>query len=94
MNIHPVALLGTHNSARIVAQRGVFTIFGKNTSPMEKVFEDNNFPANCLTKLILPKEKIDEISKALFAIGFLDSVIFPDLPGLAKEIKRTFGFGV
>jgi hypothetical protein len=37
MNKHPVALYGAHNSPRIVAQRGAFTIFGQSTSGMEEL---------------------------------------------------------
>lgn len=32
----PVAINGAHNSARIVAQRGAFTIFGDSIEPMER----------------------------------------------------------
>ncbi len=38
MHNQPVALYGAHNSARIVAQQGVFTIFGRDTKPMEAIF--------------------------------------------------------
>jgi hypothetical protein len=30
----------------------------------------------------------------LIKIGYTDSVIFPDLDGLAKETKRFFGYEV
>lgn len=55
MHVHPVALYGAHNSPRIVAQRGVFTIFGQSTAPMEKVYDNDAFPRRCLTKLVLRK---------------------------------------
>jgi hypothetical protein len=42
----PVALFGIHNNPRIVAQRGVFTIFGKNSSPMETVYQERDFPTS------------------------------------------------
>ena len=32
--------------------------------------------------------------KALFAIGITDSVVYPDLAGLALDVKRHFGFRV
>lgn len=35
MGDFPVALYGAHNSARIVAQQGAFTIFGSSRRPME-----------------------------------------------------------
>ncbi len=94
MNSEPIAINGTYNSPRIVAQRGVFTIFGKNFLSFEKVFEKLPFDKNTLKKLLIPKDSIEELLKSLIRIGFSDSVIFPDLDGLAKEIKRKFSFEV
>jgi len=89
---HPVGLYGAHNSSRIVAQRGVFTIFGQNVEPMETVFEKNSFPSDCLIKIILRKEELHTMRKSLLQHGVVESVVFPDLDGLAREIRRTFGF--
>lgn len=92
MNDNPVAIFGTYNSLRIAAQRGVFTIFGKNLNPMENIYIGSNFPQDCLVRLHIPADKIEGLLNSLMAIGFADSVVFPDLGGLAKEIKRTYGF--
>jgi hypothetical protein len=92
MHIHPVALYGAHNSPRIVAQRGVFTIFGQNTVSMEIVYDKDKFPRRSLTKLILPKDALPDMRKSILSHGFTESVVFPDLEGLAKETKREFGF--
>ena len=89
---HPVGLYGAHNSSRIVAQRGVFTIFGQNIEPMETVYEKNRFPTGSLIKIILRKEKLPAMRKSLLQHGTVESVVFPDLDGLAREIRRTFGF--
>ncbi len=89
--VHPVAILGAHNSPRIVAQRGVFTIFGVGLEPMEESYEKNVF-TNSLNKLTIPKAAIAGLNEQLFKIGITDSVVFPDLDGLAREIKRYFGF--
>jgi hypothetical protein len=91
---HPVALYGAHNSSRIVAQRGVFTIFGQNTNQMERVFFTENFPANSLIKVILSCRALVEIRRSVLNHGITESVVFPDLEGLSKEIKRMFGFEV
>jgi hypothetical protein len=90
----PVAVSGLHNSQRIVAQRGVFTIFGHNNAPMEQIFEDKAFPPEALTKFVLPQANLASFRDALFGMGYTDSMIYPDLPGLAKELKRQFGFEV
>jgi hypothetical protein len=88
----PLAIYGYHNSARIVAQRGVFTVFGKDTHPMEDIYSKKDYPPDCLLKLRLPKDKRADLLKSLFQLGFTHSVVFPDLDGLAREIKNFFGF--
>lgn len=92
MNNFPVAIHGARNSPRIVAQQGVFTIFGQNTSPMEIIFEVSGFPENALKKIILEKQNIERIRNALLINGVTESVVFPDLEGLSQEIKRKFDF--
>jgi hypothetical protein len=92
MNNHPVALYGAHNSPRIVAQRGVFTIFGQDTTPMEAVYAKDSFPDNCLIRVDLPHARLPRIRRSILGNGVTESVVFPDLDGLAREIKRDFGF--
>ncbi len=90
----PLALYGTHNSPRIVAQRGVFCIFGKSLNSMEYIYEIKDFPQDSLIKLIIPKEHISSLLYSIISIGYTDSVIFPDLDGLANELKRFFKYRV
>jgi hypothetical protein len=90
----PVALYGDYNSPRIVAQRGVFTLFGNIIKPMENLYIDNDYPQDCLIKLIIRKVNIKEMLGVLGRTGITDSVVFPDLEGLAKELKRQFGYWV
>ncbi|MGA2180515.1 MAG: FRG domain-containing protein [Verrucomicrobiota bacterium] len=94
MKEFPVALYGTHNSGRIVAQRGVFMIFGQSTVPMETAYEDGQFPKDCLVKIKFPKRKLAQLKRAIIEVGITDSVVFPDFVGLAKELKRYFDFEV
>ena len=88
----PVALFGTHNSSRIVSQRGVFTVFGKKIQPLETTYIEDSFPQDCLIKLTFPKEKILTLLNSLNSIGITDSVVYPDLEGLAKELRRYYKF--
>jgi hypothetical protein len=94
LNEYPVAILGIHNSPRIVAQRGSFCLFGKSLHTMDKIFEDPTFPNDCLKKIIIPFNLIDSILKNLLWMGITDAVIYPDLDGLSKETKRQFGYKV
>jgi hypothetical protein len=92
MPMHPIMIYGTYNSPRIVAQRGGFALFGQGIEPMEEVHKLGKFPSGVLTKIIIEKERVEEIRASLFRKGFTESVVFPDLDGLAKEIRRVFGF--
>ena len=93
----PVAMRGIHNSARIVAQQGFFTVFGARTDPMEKVFgwlknESFVFPKDCLRKYVVKKKDVLKMREEIFSLGVSESTIYPDLEGLVTELKRTFGF--
>lgn len=90
----PVALYGAHNSARIVAQQGVFTIFGTTMSPMETLLRRGVFPVKALSRVVIPPARIQSMRISLLNQGITESTIFPDLEGLARETKRHFGFEV
>lgn len=86
----PVAIYGVHNSARIVAQRGVFTLCGVETKPLEEIqlVENSKF----LRKYLIKADAKREMSKSLARFGIIDSVVYPDLDGLGREIKNRLGF--
>lgn len=92
----PAAIYGIHNSPRIVAQRGVFAIYGSDTRPMEDIYQAGDFAGEegALVKTEIPLENIELMLKRLLNMGYTDVVMFPDLEGLARETKRLFGFGV
>jgi hypothetical protein len=92
MHNQPVALYGAHNSSRIVAQQGVFTIFGTDTKPMETAFKLDSFPTRCLVKITFARSVISALRISLLSHGVTESVVFPDLEGLARETRRVFGF--
>lgn len=88
----PIMIYGTHNSPRIVAQRGVFALFGKGMDGMEKVYSEGSFKEGSLVKVVIKKENVERILKSLYRKGFSESTIYPDLFGLSLEIKRNFGY--
>ncbi len=94
MHENPVAILGIHNSPRIVAQRGSFCLFGKSLTPMEEIYENGTFEQDTLKKIEIPSSEIQNLLDKLVWMGITDSVVYPDLDGLAKETKRQYGFGV
>jgi hypothetical protein len=92
MNTNPAAVYGSHNSPRIVAQRGTFTIFGQCTKAMEEIYDVEDFPEESLVKISILPSVVPKMREAILNHGVTESVIFPDLVGLSREIKRSFNF--
>ncbi|MFA1674263.1 FRG domain-containing protein [Rhizobium mongolense] len=87
----PLAIFGVHNSPRIVAQRGAFVLFGKNTEALDQ------HPALSGEDGVVLKIRIPGFAKKsmflnLYDIGISDAVVYPDLDGLGREIKNRRGF--
>jgi FRG domain-containing protein len=84
----PVALFGTHNSQRIVAQRGTFMVWGNDARPLENFAEelDTN-----LWKLEVQGAR-PTLAAEMRALGFGETMVFPELPSLAAELSRTEGW--
>lgn len=87
----PSALYGIHNSPRIVAQRGTFVIFGKDTTPMNKHPKLNGHD-KIIRRIDIDKMAKREVFADLTGMGVSDSMIYPDLDGLGREIKNLRGF--
>jgi hypothetical protein len=87
----PLAIYGIHNSPRIVAQRGTFTIFGKDITPIDSS-EKTSGADGCVKKIIINRNCKREIFSDLFGVGISDSVVYPDLDGLGRELRNRRGF--
>lgn len=87
-----IAIEGIHNSPRIVAQQGAFTIFGPTTKPLEDQFQAAAYPKEVLSVITIKPEHIAELKSELLAAGILETTIFPDLEGLAIRLRRELSF--
>jgi len=87
----PLALYGAHTNPRIVAQRGSFVIFGGVRDSMESHYEDRRFPDGALLKIELSTFALGSARDSIDALGMTESMIYPDLEGLARELTRRFG---
>lgn len=86
-NSKPIAILGSYGSERIIAQKGVFTLFPKiEAFNMEEKEEAEQY----LTKIIVPAEYVKEISKELYFVGVSEMSLFPEPESISKEIKRFY----
>jgi hypothetical protein len=87
-NKSPVALFGTHNSGRIVAQRGTFMIWGNDTRELEAFAGET--PGK-LWKLVIQGDRTD-LARDLSNLGFGETMVFPELSSLAVELSRVEGW--
>nr|WP_283815882.1 FRG domain-containing protein [Bradyrhizobium sp. AUGA SZCCT0222] len=87
-NKSPVAIFGTHNSQRIVAQRGTFMVWGNDARTLEEFANETD---GNLWKLAIRGDR-SELARDLAALGFGETMVFPELPALATELSRTEGW--
>jgi len=84
---YPVAIICPQNTDRIIAQKGVFTLFpNKDSFTMEALNKSDEF----LIKITIPEKDIKYISDALYYVGITESSLFPELDSISKELKRNY----
>ena len=81
----PVSIYGTHNSKRIVAQRGTFVVWGAEVKPLEEFDQPN------LWKVVLKGDR-ETLFGDLHTLGFTETMVFPELTYLATELDRAEGW--
>lgn len=77
-----------HLSERITGQSGLFTI---QDDPQKEL----DYPGivNHMHKIVFSAETAIIIQKALYYLGIRQGLLFPDLEGIAKDIKTELVFG-
>jgi hypothetical protein len=86
----PLAITPIQSNQRIAAQRGVFTIHGTERGALDRIARAQGA---CLLPILIPKASLPTIRQELSLSGITESVIFPELSGLCREIQAAF-FGV
>lgn len=82
----PVAVFGSHNTSRILAQQGNFTILGQKVVPLEEtVAVASEVTEPTLSKFALTGDT-DKIKRDLSTLGISEATVFPELAGVARSI--------
>lgn len=76
-----------HVTRRVAAQRSRFMIFGTDPLWLAKLFAQRNMR---LTSITIPHGAIGRIKQELRDAGVTESVVFPDLDGLGRELKQIW----
>jgi len=84
--IHPLCV-----DQRIKAQKSCFTLHGNDKRDIVKIFEEKYLiKEKKLFKISIHKEDIQNIYRELDELGITESVLFPSLDGLSKELKYRY----
>ena len=81
----PLAIHPTYVHPRLRSQRSCFTIHGKRKSGL-----DTLVPRSILWRYVVDPASRQSMINELALLGITDSVVFPDLDGLATELKEKF----
>lgn len=88
----PICIVAPQVSQRIRAQAGLFTLHGTNLEPLD--FYTVTRPL--ISKILIPHSAALTIRSELHTVGITPSFIFPDLDGVAREVRenelRTFAW--
>lgn len=86
----PVAIRPVHGTSRIAAQKGLFTVHGRQRRALTTLatVRVDNGPG--IQLLRVPAEGIPLVRRGLAVAGVTESSVFRELDGLCREIKREF----
>jgi FRG domain len=83
----PLLLDFSHITRRIAAQRSRFIVFGTDEAWLAKKFETPDSPIKAIT---IDGGSCRQIRTQLYDSGITESVIYPDLDGLGREMKQRW----
>jgi hypothetical protein len=83
----PVAIYPQHRNRRLAGQRGMFTIHGNRTEPLEQLSR------KFVRQVRVPRDAIAAIKELLAITGMDDYLLFPDSDGLARALSEKYALG-
>lgn len=86
----PIALTPVRASQRIVSQRGVFTVHGSDPGGLDQLARQHGTATPCLRRIVLPRQVLGQVRRELSIAGITESLIFPELSGLCRELQTQF----
>jgi hypothetical protein len=87
----PVAILPSTVHSRIKAQKACFTLHGNDKRDIESIFSSQGWQeSGRLIKYKIEKSLKPGLTEELANAGITYAVVFPDLDGLAKDLKYQF----
>lgn len=90
-NSKPLAVFPKRYNPRIVAQRGVFTIHGKDEISIERILREAvDEDDRRIAQILIDPRDVDTLLDDLWALGFSKSSLFPEPQSFAEDLKRLY----
>ena len=87
----PHAIYASNVHSRISSQRSCFTLHGTDDKDFGSIFEGKSLITNRrLIKYRIPAGKVPNMLRDLSDLGITYGAVFPDLDGLARELRYSF----
>lgn len=86
----PICVTPPYIDDRLRAQKSCFTVHGKRKDDLTKIFKNRKDPH--IAQIEIDDAECDSIMESLTSGGITESLLFPDLEGLARELKYENGF--
>ena len=86
----PLAISPPNVTSRIDSQNSCFTIHGWKTDGFGDVYRRSKSPR--LVQLRISDSAVENIKYELGIAGISESTLFPDLDGLARDLRVAYGF--
>ena len=79
---YPIVIEPPLKSNRIAAQKGVFTLHGRNVKALERYAALKPY----VLKIEISRKKVPELRDQLLVAGLTETTVFPELPALSREL--------
>ena len=88
----PCAIYPSTVHARVASQRSCFTLHGNDKRDFASIFRGEPLiTEKQLIKYRIPKENVGSVFNELSKLGITYAALYPDLDGLARELRYSFG---
>jgi hypothetical protein len=89
---YPIAIDPELTAQRMVVQRSHFTIHGSDMRSMEEMREEVGLRRDLFKVIIdIDGDGVDYLKWHLTLLGITETALFPDLEGLARELRSEYG---
>ena len=85
----PIAIFPPYIDERLRVQRSRFTVHGSQKDGFSNMYQQDESPRLALIRV--QPDSVESIKDFLVATGIGESTLFPDLEGLAREMKFEYG---